>query len=115
MNDREADICTEQCNIRLTVDEKVELERRAKQAGVPPGTFARRQVLGAIRPVGDERRGLIVVAMAGEISRLTFIAAQNGAELGTEESKERIEREARLSSEALVDRWLNLNQPKGVA
>ncbi|MDQ2775625.1 MAG: hypothetical protein M3Y57_12025 [Acidobacteriota bacterium] len=115
MKTKPTSICTEQFNIRLTAEEKKDLERRAKLAGVPLGTWGREQLLRVAWPPETERRRLVFAAMASENSRLTFVAAQDGTDLTSEESRERIERKARASAEALVDRWLGLNQPKGVA
>ncbi len=105
-----------QCNIRLDLEEWKELERRAKEAGISVGTFVRNQVLGAIFPVGPERRSLQFVALASEINRLNMVAWQQGEiDLSAAETRARIEREARVSAEAIADRWLGLNNQKGVS
>ncbi len=116
MDNRTTVMLTQQVNIRLTPDEKAGLETRARRAGKLLATWSREQLLRPDWPSAEDRRGLIFDTINTEIIRLTLIAAQNADDITSRESQERIERQARASAEAILDRRLSFVQAsKGAA
>ena len=110
---KENKIYTEQLNLRLTAEEKRELETKAKQAGVPLGTWGREQLLAAVWPTGIERRRLVFLALASEISRLTSLALFDQLDLSDPKLQAEIEQRALASAEKLADRWAQWSRAKG--
>ena len=113
MFDQEMSSYTEHFNFRVTPEEKKALEARAKQAGLPLGTWCREAVLAAVWPTGIERRRLVFLAMASEISRLTLLALFDQLDLSDPKLQAEIEQRAFASAEKLTDRWAQWSQTKG--
>ncbi len=107
---------TEQLNIRLRTEEKNALESRAQQAGKPLAEWGREVLVGSVGLRPEERRQLMTLVIGSEINRLTIVSAQNGEDVAGDLIRERIERQAKASAEAILERWLNFPAPqKGAA
>jgi preprotein translocase subunit SecE len=108
---RESSNLTEKLNIRVTADEKNELEERAKRAGMSFSKWGRAELLRATWPNREERRQVEISIVGYEIMRLTFLNLGK-ADVHSEEFQTRIEREAKANASAILDRWLNLPAAK---
>ncbi len=99
---------TEQFNVRLTKEEKRELEARAKAAGLAPSKWGREMLLKATWPPAEQRPDLEFYAMGIQILRLTILNWATQKPINTTAARDQIEHDSRVAAEGIVQRWLAL-------
>lgn len=91
---------------RLTADEKAKLDAKAEAAGIRTAEWVRRHLMLAQEVTQDDRNLPLLTAISSEVQRLTFLAAQDGQDVSSEEIKKIIEDRAVANAPSVVNRWM---------
>ena len=107
-------ILTHAVTAHLSDDEHRALKSRADAENETLSQYARRELVQGVVISQQERRLLGFVVIGEEKVRLMLEAAQSGLDVRADEVRERIENEAILTAESVVERRLRILSPESV-
>lgn len=97
---------THQIAVRLPDALFAKLQTRAGSFDVTLAECARRVLETSLTVTNDEGNLPLLTAISAEVQRLTFLAAQDGHDVSSEEIKKIIEDQAVANAPAVVRRWI---------